>query len=144
MSANRILVSALILTILCAGQDLSKIGPSLGKWAFTGKDTAGVVWTGALVIEKLDQDRFDTNKYHSMCILAVKSASSENGVEAPCRYDPATRAVSFSTGISEITSYAAVLSPDGTSLTEGKWTKAKKGGQAAVSAGTWSAKLAAR
>lgn len=147
MSANRIIISILTLTILCAAQSLSISGPSLGKWAFTGKDSAGVVWTGTLVIEKLDPNRFDTNKYHSMCILAVKSASSEKGVEAPCRYDPASRALSFSTGISEITSYAAVLSADGKSLTEGQWTASKKGGQAGmtvVSAGTWSAALTAR
>jgi methionine-rich copper-binding protein CopC len=72
-------------------------------------------------------------------------------VEAPGRYDPAARALSFSTGISEVTSYTAVLSPDGKSLTQGKWTKSKKdrkqsgqAGMTVVSAGTWSAKLAAR
>jgi hypothetical protein len=53
---------------------------------FTGKDSTGVVWTGTLVIEKLDLNRFNTDKYHSMCILEVQSASSGRGVEAPCRH----------------------------------------------------------
>ena len=166
MPANRIIIVILALTILCAAYSLagsagssdgqppaatSGSGPSLGAWQFTGKDSAGVVWTGALTIEKLDPNRFDTNKYHFMCNLEVRSASSENGVGAPGRYDPTVRALSFSTGKSQITSYTAVLSPDGKSLTHGKWTVSKqdnkKGGQAGmtiVSSGTWPAKLIAR
>lgn len=164
MSANRIFVNILTLTILCvahsfagntgAGQPpaaASNSGPSLGKWAFTGKDSAGVVWTGTLTIEKLDSNLFDASKYHSMCILQVKSASSEREVGAPSTYDPAARALSFSTGISAITSYSAVLSPDCKSLTQGQWTQSKKdnkksgpAGMAVVGAGTWSAKLTAQ
>lgn len=166
MSANRIIVTILTLTMLCAAHGLagnagsgagqppaatSGSGPTLGKWVFTGKDNKGVVWTGTLAIEKLDLNRFNTNKYHFMCNLEVQSASTGRGVEAPGTYDPAARTLSFSTGISEITSYTAVLSPDGKSLTQGKWTVTKKddkkSGQAGMivaSAGTWSAKLTAR
>lgn len=152
MSANRITVTILTLTMLCAAHGLAgNAGPAFGKWQFTGKDSAGVVWTGTLAIEKLDLNRFNTNKYHFMCNLEVQSASTGRGVEAPGTYDPAARAVSFSTGISEITSYTAVLSPDGKSLTQGKWTVTKKAdkksgqaGMIVVSAGTWSAKLTAR
>ena len=167
MSAKRITVNILTVTFLCAAHSLaanagsgvgqqpaanSSSGPSLGKWEFTGKDSTGVAWTGALTIEKLDPNRFDTNKYHSMCILEVHSASSGRGVEAPCTYNPATRAVSFSTGTStSASSYTAVLSPDNKSLTQGKWTESKKddqksgqSGVTVVSGGTWSAKLTAR
>ena len=150
MSAKRITVAILAAGLLCAAN--SSGGPSLGKWEFTGKDSTGVSWTGTLTIEKLDPDRFDTNKYHSMCNLEVQSSSSGRGVEAPCRYNPSTRALSFSTGtMASESSYTAVLSPDGKSLTQGKWTESKKddrksgqSGVTVVRAGTWSAKLAAR
>jgi hypothetical protein len=167
MSAKRITVAILTVTILCAAHSLaattgsgagqqpaanSSSGPSLGKWEFTGKDNTGVAWTGALTIEKLDPDRFDTNKYHSMCNLDVQSSSSGRGVGAPCRYDPSTRAVSFSTGtMASESSYTAVLSPDGKSLAGGKWTESKKddrksgqSGVTVVKTGDWSAKLTAR
>ena len=167
MSAKRITVSILTVAILCAAHSLaanagsgagqqpaanSSSGPSLGKWEFTGKDSTGVAWTGTLTIEKLDPNNFDTNKYHSMCILEVNSASSGRGVEAPCMYNPSTRAVSFSTGTNRsASSYTAVLSPDDKSLTQGKWTESKKddqksgqSGVTVVRAGAWSAKLTAR
>jgi hypothetical protein len=145
MTANRIIVAIVTLTVLCAAICLANGGgPAFGKWQFNGKDNAGVVWTGTLTIEKLDPNRFDTVKYQFMCDLEAKSANSENGVSAPGRYDQAARSLSFSTGISQTTSYTAVLSPDGKSLTEGKWTVTKKAGNTVVSSGTWSAKLAAR
>ena len=145
MSAKRIIVTILTLTMLCAALCLAgDSGPAFGKWQFTGKDNAGVVWTGTLTIEKLDPNRFDTVKYQFMCVLETKSANSENGVSAPGRYDQAAHSLSFSTGISQITSYTAVLSADGKSLTQGKWTVTKKAGNTVVSSGTWSAKLAAR
>jgi hypothetical protein len=154
MSAKRIAVATLTVTILCAAHSLaanSSSGPSLGKWEFTGKDNTGLAWTGTLTVEKLDPDRFDTNKYHSMCNLEVQSSSSGRGVEAPCRYDPNTRAVSFSTRtMASESSYTAVLSPDGKSLAQGQWTESKKddrksgqSGVAVFKTGAWSAKLTA-
>jgi hypothetical protein len=126
-------------------------GPALGKWEFTGKDNTGLTWTGTLVIEKLDPNRFDANKYHSLCSLEVQSpdpSQGTRGVEAPCRYDPGTRVLSFSTGVSTVHSYTAVLLGDGRSLTKGKWTESKsdgkKSGQSGMSVvrtGDWSAKL---
>ena len=166
MFTNRITIAVLGITVFSAshgvaadagsgvGQQQSaknSNGPALGKWEFTGKDNTGVAWTGTLAIEKLDPNLFDAKKYHSMCILEVQSADPSQGtrgVGAPCSYDPGTRAVSFSTGVSTIHSYAAVLSGDGRSLTRGKWTEskndAKKSGQSGMSAvrtGDWSAKL---
>ena len=145
MSANRIIVTILTLTIFCAALGLAgDTGPAFGKWQFTGKDNTGVVWTGTLTIEKLDPNRFDAVKYQSMCDLDVQSKTAGRGVGAPGQYAPATRALSFSTGMSEVTTYTAVLSPDGKSLTQGKWTVTKKAGNILVSSGTWSAKLPAQ
>jgi hypothetical protein len=155
MSANRIVVAMLSAAILCASGAAqqpaanSSSGPSLGKWEFTGKDNTGVAWTGAMTIEKLDPSRFDTGKYYAICSLELESAAEGRGVEAPCQYAPGTRTVSFSTGtMSSACSYTAVLSPDGKSLTQGKWTESKKGDRksgesamAVVRTGDWSAKL---
>ncbi|MCX6633063.1 MAG: hypothetical protein NTW28_36165 [Candidatus Solibacter sp.] len=158
MFTNRTMVAALSITVFsaCHGvvanagsgaaqqQAAKSGGPVLGKWEFTGKDNTGLAWTGTLAIEKLDTNRFDVNKYHSLCSLEVQSADPSkgtNGVEAPCSYDPGTRAVSFSTGISTIHSYTAVLSSDSRSLTLGKWTDSKKGARQSDRTGDWSAKL---
>jgi hypothetical protein len=71
-----------------------------------------------------------------MCELELQSASSGRGVEAPCLYNPQTRTLSFSGGTSSRKySYTAVLSPDGKSLTQGRWTEGDSG------SGTWSARL---
>ncbi|MFH0976298.1 MAG: hypothetical protein V1874_11000 [Spirochaetota bacterium] len=119
-------------------------GPPLGKWQFTGKDDKGVVWTGTLEIQKLDTDRFDADKYHSICSLELKSADSSRGVEAPCKWEPGKREVSFSTGG---TTYTAILSPDGKSLANGKWSESKKDFQSSkviiIKTGVWSAKFTA-
>ena len=128
----------------------SSDGPVLGTWEFTGKDNAGLVWTGTLAIVKLDPQRFDANKYHSMCSLEVESTDPDRGtrgVEAPCSYDKPTRAVSFTIGmmgVMTVSSFTAVLSADGRSLTQGKWTRTEKSGKSgkgAVETGDWSAKL---
>ena len=126
-------------------------GPALGTWQFTGKDNTGLVWTGTLAIEKLDADRFNAEKYHSMCDLNVESTDTSKGtrgVGAPCKYDAAMRTVSFSTGMDTVHTYTATLAADGKSLTQGKWTEAKRERKnmqwvegAVVSSGTWSAKL---
>lgn len=159
MSANRT-IAILTVVILCAAHGLvandgagagqeaaanSNNGPSLGKWEFTGKDNTGLVWTGTLSIEKLDANRFDVKKYFALCSLDVQSpdpSKGTRGVEAPCTYEPSTRAVSFSTGVSVTHLYTAVLSRDGKTLTGGKWTESKEA--TVIRSGEWSAKLAAR
>lgn len=152
MFRNRIILTILTLSMLCAaaaGQQAVNSGPSLGKWAFTGKDNTGVDWKGTLTISKLDPDRFNAEKYHSICSLETESAATSKGVEAPCTYDPAARAIAFSTGVETDISYTAVLSPDGKTL-KGKWTETTKPnrrtGQTAklVQSGEWTAKFAAK
>ena len=157
MFTNRIMIAVLSLTAFSATHGMaaqaarSGNGPALGKWAFTGKDSTGLVWTGTLDITKLDPTRFDASKYHSLCSLEVQSTDPNKGtvgVEAPGIYDPGTRAVSFSIRGIAIHSYTAVLSADGRSLTQGKWTESAKGprkngqpGATVVTTGVWSAKL---
>jgi hypothetical protein len=161
MSRKRVIVAILaimamtILSMTCAlaaNQGSASSGPSLGKWEFTGKDNAGMIWTGTLSIEKLDPTRFDPKQYHSMCSLEVQSndpSKGLKGVEAPCEWDARTRAVSFTTGYDVTHVYTAVLSSDGKSLTQGKWTESQKNGrgqsgETIVRSGSWSAKLLAR
>jgi len=166
MFTDRIMIAVLGITVFSAfpgvaanagsGADQQQAaksdnGPALGKWEFTGKDNKGLAWTGVLAIEKLDPNRFDASKYHSLCSLEVESTDPNQGtrgVEAPCSYDPGTRVVSFSFGASTLHSYTAVLSGDNRSLTQGKWTETKndarkkgQSGMTAVSTGDWSAKL---
>ena len=58
-----------------AGQPTGAGGSDLGfgSWKFTGKDKSGVVWTGTLVIEKLDADQFDPQKYIAQGNLRIES-----------------------------------------------------------------------
>jgi len=161
MSAKRVIVAIFGVTamsILCvsealaANQGSAGSGPALGKWEFIGKDNTGLVWTGTLSIQKLDPASFDPKKYHSLCSLEVESndpSKGTRGVEAPCEWDPRTRAISFTTGYNVTHLYTAVLSSDGKSLTQGKWTESKKkdsgqSGETIVRSGNWSAKLPAR
>ena len=80
MFTNRIMIAVLSIAVFSASNAVSanagsgagqqqaaksSNGPVLGKWEFTGKDNTGLAWTGTLVIEKLDPNRFDANKYHS-------------------------------------------------------------------------------
>lgn len=157
MSITRVLVAILTVTVFCAASGIpihagrsqpgpvSGAGPALGKWEFTGKDDKGGVWAGTLTIGKLDTERFDAEKYHSIVSLEAESAGSTHAVEAPCRWDPAKREVSFSTGGAE---YTATLSPDGKSLTGGKWTDSEKDYRTrkvtVARTGAWSARLTAR
>ena len=156
MSVNRIVVvlTVIILRATCglvasagAGSQAAATakGPTLGKWAFTGKDNTGVTWTGTLTIEKLDPNRFDVKAYYGLCSVEVESpdpSKGTRGVEAPCTYNPGTRAVSFTTGAMTTHLYTAVLSADGQSLTGGKWTETKA--RTVVRRGEWTAKLPAR
>jgi hypothetical protein len=141
----RFLTILFVLAVLSTGPVLAADpGPAQGAWKFTGKDNAGVVWTGPLTLGKVDPDRFGVGKYHSMCELNVKSAGGERAVSIPATYDASTRVFTFANEMSMGgVTYTAVLSPDGKSLTQGKWreTERKFGEKEkkVVGTGEWSA-----
>ncbi len=139
MSAKRIIVTILALAILCpalppaAGSD----GPAFGQWSFSGKDNKGVAWTGTLTIERLATG--EEGALQAMCSLEVQSKQMGRGVGASCKYDAATRILSFGNkGPSNAFSYRAVLSPDGKNLTQGKWSETVR---SETTTGEWSAKF---
>ena len=158
MLTNRIIVAAVTVIVLCAclgGAVISlgsqeavagSPGPALGKWEFTGRDSKGGAWKGTLTVEKLDTARFDAPKYYAMFVLDVIVGEEQRGIEAPCRWDPVKREVAMTTGPrSAPTEYTATLSPDGKTLTGGRWTESERDsatGQVKVtSTGTWTAKF---
>jgi hypothetical protein len=123
-------------------------GGPFGKWAFTGKDSNGVDWSGSLTVGKLDPERFNPEKYDYMCELDLRSANSGRGVGAPCTYDAKTGTLAFG-GSRGLYNYSAVLSPDGASLSQGKWREFAEdnfGRKTAVitKTGEWSARRAAK
>jgi hypothetical protein len=153
--SNRIIVLAVILLCVTFGFAANAAsapqavadgkGPVLGKWQFAGKDNTGLAWTGTLTIDKLDPARFDVKSYYALCSVEVEStdpSKGTRGVEAPCKYDPSTRTVSFTTGAMTTHVYTAVLSADGKSLTDGKWTETRD--KQVVRSGEWTAKAPAR
>jgi hypothetical protein len=106
----------------------------VGKWDFTGKDAAGTQWRGTLTIQKLTPDSFDPAKYSNECELDLASANSGKGVGGPCLYDPRTKTFSFTGGGSSSKySFTAILSPDGASLTQGRWVEGGTGSWSATS-----------
>jgi hypothetical protein len=102
----------------------------LGEWTFTGKDGKGVVWNGTLKIDPLGEYSSDAGKYSNMCDVNAQSANAGKGFSSGCMYNALDKTLTWS---SEGFSLSAVLSPDGRSLTQGKWVE--KG-----AAGSWSAK----
>lgn len=119
-----------------AGKQAAQTGGAvlLGKWDFTGRDGTGVQWRGTLAIEKLEPNSFDPAKYSNTCDLGLASANSGRGVSGPCLYDSRTKTFSFAGGgASSKYAFTAVLSPDGTSLTQGRWV------EGASENGSWSA-----
>jgi len=151
---KRIIVSILILIMALAIQvffftvsfaaeqfPADSKGPMLGKWTFEGKDDKGIVWKGTLTVAKLDTASFDANRYYSGCILDISSNDGGKGVDAPCTWNAAGREVSFGAGSS---TYTAVLSSDGKTLTQGNWTETEKDFRTRKvtikSTGNWSAK----
>jgi hypothetical protein len=130
-----------------AGPQAVSLGPGLGfgTWAFTGKDKAGVGWTGTLGIEKLDESQFDPQKYIAQGNLRIESVGGDGkGANPPIRYDPATRV--FTMGAESDYGgavYTAVLSPDGKRLTKGTWRETDRSSnekeKRVVSEGEWSA-----
>ncbi len=125
-------------------------GPALGKWAFTGKDNAGLAWKGTLNVLKLDPARFNKDKYYALCDLDMESTDADlgkRGAKAPCAWDSGTRTLSFSTGVTSLYSFSAVLSADGKTLTGTQWTESKqdlrnagKSAPVVTRTGQWSAK----
>jgi hypothetical protein len=105
-----------------------------GKWDFAGKDGAGTQWHGTLTVEKLEPNSFDPAKYSNVCDLNLSSANSGKGVSNACLYDPQTKTFSLAGGEdSHQYSFTAVLSPDGASLTQGRWVEGDS------ASGAWSA-----
>ncbi|MGE5486243.1 MAG: hypothetical protein ACM3ZB_00305 [bacterium] len=147
MHSCRVALSAAALVVLfavLASPAYAADGPALGKWAFTGKDNSGLVWKGTLMIEKIDPDRFQDAKYHSMCDLTMESTDETQGtmgVAAPCTFDAQSRTISFSTGATRIWVFSAVVSADGKSLSNGKWTRTNASDNSIIETGEWSAKL---
>jgi hypothetical protein len=146
---KRIMLSILMITVACMIQGLVHAGPSAdgggpppGKWQFIGNDDKGVSWSGILKVQKLDTSLFDAERFHSMFILDATFGDSSYGVEAPCKWDSFRREVSFGTGNAAFT---AILSPDGKSMTQGKWTESERDHRTRKAnvkrTGDWSAKF---
>jgi hypothetical protein len=120
-------------------------GLAFGTFKFTGKDKAGVVWTGTLIVEKLDPDQFDPQKYVAQGDLRIGTADGAGkGANPPIAYDPATRVVTIGAESDYGGSvYTAVLSPDGNSMTKGAWRETERSSdekeKRVVSEGEWSA-----
>jgi hypothetical protein len=106
----------------------------LGKWEFTGKDSAGVAWSGTLTIGELDRSGYGENPppFSHRCEFDLRSGDSSQGVDTPCLYDSQTR--KLSAGDTPPHVYTALLSADGTMLTQGRW------GEGDPAKGTWSAR----
>jgi hypothetical protein len=83
----------------------------LGKWEFTGKDDTGGKWTGVIVIIIENEE--------VACDLNIQGPKFSSGIGGPFPCAPDQRSFSCATGGN---SYTAVLSADGKSLTDGKWT----------------------
>jgi len=137
MSGLRFKLIVLGLVIVCASQlaawqgnqsTPAKSGPTLGKWKFTAKETSGVVWTGTLILSKIDPQRFSPDKYHSLCNIEAVSTKGGLGVEHPAAYDPSTRVLSLGHegGNWGGSTYTAVLSADGKKLEKGKWKQSDR------------------
>lgn len=77
--ATPLFLAAGVAGFVPAGPQAVSLGPGLGfgTWAFTGKDKAGVVWTGTLGIEKLDASQFDPQKYIAQGNLRIENAGGD-------------------------------------------------------------------
>lgn len=140
---NLMIGIALLTCAMAAGAADDGAAQLFGTWAFMGKDNTGVDWKGTFTVEKLDTERFNAEKYTHMCDVQAQSKASGKGVGAPCKYDGATRTLSFSTGVDTMHAYQAVLSADGASL-QGKWTESDKKTGATKLSGQWSARKPAK
>ncbi len=130
----------LVLAAAPAGQKAQTTGLEFGKFTFTGKDKAGVTWTGTLIIEKTDANMFNPQKYVAEGRLDIQgSDGSGKGALTPITYDAVTRAFKLGEE-SEYGSmvFKAVLSADGKSLTKGTWKETEQGDKV-IGEGEWSA-----
>lgn len=105
----------------------------LGKWAFTGKDGAGVDWSGTITVGKLDEDTFSRGQFSNLCDFDLQSGDSGKGMSGACLYDDHKKTLTFESDFgSDKFSLTAVLAPNGKNLTGGRWED--RSGK-----GTWSA-----
>ena len=157
MPGKNVITSILILFIvtiipgiLCAGFYANPQtagnngGPPLGQWEFIGKDDKGAEWKGTLKIETLDANHIVPGiNYRGMCDFDMESEGSKNGVSSQFLWDPDKRELSAS--LSGIAEYTAILSADGKSLMQGKftqWHTDHRSRKVTVErTGTWSAKF---
>ncbi len=145
----RLVAAAACLCAVAGGQNSATNGPAFGKWEFTGKDNTGVTWTGSLTIAKMDPDILDPQKYPWMCDLDVSPSDPSKGtkgLQAGCEWDAGARTLTFGKAWPPTNVYTAVLSADGKSLAQGKWTDrsfdAKRGDVGPVTgSGQWTAKF---
>ncbi len=107
----------------------------VGKWDFAGKDGSGAQWTGTLTVTKMDADMMGRDKFSNICDLNLSNGNAGKGMSGPCLYEPKTKRLTYESheGFSNF-SFTAILSPDGASLSQGRWVE---GGT-----GAWSAKRA--
>jgi hypothetical protein len=125
----------------CGGE-----GPAAGKWEFTGKDSTGIAWTGTLKLEGSGPE--DLAQGECSCDFNLQSSKSGSGFGGSCKYDPATRVLSFRVGPTGPPEFTAALSRDRRALTQGKWTEKRdfdENGEwkSAIVTGDWTAKFPA-
>jgi hypothetical protein len=102
----------------------------LGEWTFTGQDAKGTVWNGTFKVSPLGEYSSNSGEFSNMCSVTARSGNTGKGISAGCQYNALNKTLTWSNDDFSLT---AVLSPDGKSLTQGKWLE--KG-----AAGSWSAK----
>ncbi len=143
------------LPALAALPQAKASGPAIGStWAFTGKDSKGVAWTGKIEFAKLDTSMFEPGQHYCSANLDLQDANGGGmGAATFTDFDPATRVVTIG-GESDYggSVYTAILSADGKSLKSGKWLSTERSSEEkeqnkpkrVLSEGTWSATLGAK
>lgn len=146
MSIRRILPIALLLAAAAAPFALtsSEADDPMGTYAFTGKDKAGVEWTGTLIIGQVDTSMFDPQKFPFGAHLDISNADGGGkGMDTCVTFDLETRLVTIGADSKYGGSvYTATLSADGTNLADGKWVETEWSsdtGKRVASEGTWTA-----
>lgn len=113
---------------------------SMGTWEVSARDGKGTAWNGTLTVGDLDSNQFEPNpaKYNHLCDLRLESPEGGGrGRQTPCLFNAQTRTLTFGADSQyDRFSYSAVLSPDGKSFVQGRWTETETG------TGTWSARIA--
>jgi hypothetical protein len=128
--------------LAASGQPVDK-GPELGDWKYTGEDQAGVVWTGRLQLSEVDLNKVPSGRFYCMANLEIEAGDVGRGTDSGASWDPLTRVLTFG-GEHPYTGgliYSAVLSADGTALTQGTWRETDRD-KKVLDSGTWSATIA--